>query len=133
MTIYEPQVDGYGLYGGVGRDSPYGKSPSQFKFNYQYGPGGSRAQAIIKGATIVGNYIIKNRKFFSGVTAVGGGFVASEILKGNGKTSYPQSKASYQSQSVQRNKRKYNSRTASCCCCTNTRQSKHRSVRRRYR
>ncbi len=69
MTIYDFNE---GL--SMGRDTPYGKWTQPYGIKIQ-GPGSGKIKALITGAGIVGGYVAKHYKFFTGVgvVAIGAG------------------------------------------------------------
>ncbi len=114
MAIYEPALDSTGIYGGVGRDSPYGKS-TIFRGHSIIRPGGGRISSIVQGAYYVGRYFRKNPRFGARIAAVAGGagvkYYASQNARSN---QYNQAlRPSYISRYSKRRKQ-YN---GNCRCC----------------
>ncbi len=110
MAIYEPTIQGTGIFsGGVGKDSPYGKSTGLFKPQYHRFSG--RFGGIGTAIKFAGRYFQKNPRFGARIGAVAGGAAVKYATSGKyGKT--------YRSvQSRQRGFRKYNKPDNRDCCC----------------
>ncbi len=92
----------------------------------QFGPGGGRGAAIIKGIILGGSFVYKHRKFFTRVGSVFTGHGVSQYGKTNGTFS----KALSTTQSKYYRSRRYKRRNscAGCKCC---RQKQFKRSRRR--
>ncbi len=112
MAIYEPILDGYGIYGSLGKDFP--AMPNQRFFK----PGG-RFGGIVQGAYTIGRHLFKNRKFYTKVGSLGAGYAVSNAS--NARTNRQQ-KAFRTTNQYNNRFRRYSKRArdrgghCSCCC-----------------
>ncbi len=124
MTIYEPIMDGTGVFsGGIGKDAPYGKQTGLFKPNISK-PGGGRAQAIIAGARAGYNYFKKNPRFVARIGAVAGGAVVRYASDNTKRKTLRSVQSDFYSSRSYRNK----VHGGQCCCRC---QKRRRRSRRR--
>ncbi len=116
MTLYEPALDGSGIFsGGVGKDSPYGKQTAFPRYS-MLPRGRGRIGSIVQGAYYVGRYFRKNPRFGARIGAVVTGAGVRHFYGSNARTNkHYQTLRAKGKQFGYKRKSKYNN--THCCCC----------------
>lgn len=116
MTIYDPTIDGTGVFSGgeFGKDAPF-YSPIKGYGYKLYGPSTGRFGAYIKGAQYVYRYFRKNPRFGARIGAVAGGALVKYASQNARPNKFNQTlRSSYSSN--YRKRKQFQLRHGGCCC-----------------